>query len=152
MPKFTLAQALLAIAVVCLLCAYVSSSPYWFGPAKLRRLAVDGRILLPNNQMFARGDSARMPWEGKLNVGYKCPHCQIETMIPRPEDTEFSARDISRFKNHSSGRYYTHFDMYCSGCRRPLRITAKMGLLLRFSNDPDRRQEVFFHEVIESEY
>ena len=157
MTKFTLAQILVAVGSVALTFAWISSN-YWFGPTKLRQVSTAERIVTFQNEMLEAGASVAMMWEGKnLNVRYKCPHCKNETTIPKPENTQFFAKEISRFNNDGSferWKYHEHFDLYCSGCRRPARLIARMGLLIatRIDYDPKEKQKVYFHTVVESEF
>lgn len=164
MTRFTLKHLLAFTVLIALLSACVASV-FWFGTSKLRLVDVNERLLGEDNEVI-KADSAifySIPLQDvkirNTNVRYKCPYCSNETRIPLSGTSEFSAKDLSRFNNFTGmpapviRRYPEyHYDVYCKGCNRPVRVTAEAAVFLVTTIDGSGRGQVSFLQVVESEF
>ena len=164
MARFTLKHLLAFTLLVAFLSACAASS-FWFGTSKLRVVDVNERLFGENNEMI-EADSAilysiplRSDKIPDTNVRYKGPYCSNETRIPLSGISEFSTKDFSRFNNFTGmpapviRRYpECHYDLYCNGCDRPVRVTAEAAAFLVTTADGNGRGQVSFLQVVESEF
>jgi len=157
--KFSLAKVFVFVTIAALLSAWIASH-YWFGPPRLRRVAVSDRILASDNKMMELENFVAIMWEDdNTNIRYKCPYCQSETKIPISETTgsdQFSAKDLSRFNTFTGlpgqNHFTDHYDIYCSDCGRPVRIVVNMGLTFATYADDNQKGSRSLKQVIESEF
>ena len=157
MTRFTLKHLLAFTMLVALLSTYVASV-HWFGASKLRLVDFNERLLSEDNEMIEADIFYSIPLQDHKishpNVRYKCPYCSNETRVPLSGISEFSTKDLSRFKNFTgiSSPVVYDYDVYCIGCNRPVRITAEATVLLIMTADGHGRVRGSFLQVVESEF
>jgi len=147
---------MLVFVALCAMCGAWIASGIWFGEPRLRYADVSDRLRGTNNEILETGETfaLHIP-DDAYDTQYQCPYCDEQTELPLTGGRDFSPKDYSRFNKFSpvtSANPIDHFDIYCSGCKRPVRVIANVTIWLGMWDDFGTHGEISFNQVIESEF